>query len=67
MVQMLVVLSVLGSDVVVLSDQVPIPTTGDALQHYLCSGPLRSNTTVVLDEGEHRISSVLFPTETTLR
>ena len=57
MVQMLFLSSVLGSYVAVMSYQVPIPTTGYALQDYLCNGPLKSNTTVVLDDGEHRISS----------
>ena len=54
------VLSVLGSYVVVMSDEVNLTATippGYALQDYLCSGPLKSNTTVVLDDGEYRISS----------
>ena len=58
MVQMLFVLSVLY--VVVMSDQVSLTATippGYALQDYLCSGPLMSNTTVVLEDGEHRIPS----------
>ena len=45
---------------VVISDQANLTATippGYALQDYLCSGPLKSNTTVVLDDGEHRISS----------
>ena len=60
MIQMVLVLSVLGSYVVVMSDEVNLTATippGYALQDYLCSGPLKSNTTVVLDDGEHRISS----------
>ena len=59
MIQILV-LSVLGSYVVVMSAEVNLTATippGYALQDYLCSGPLESNTTVVLDDGEHRISS----------
>ena len=46
---------------VVISDQVNLTATippGYVLQDYLCSGPLKSNdTTAVLDDGEHRISS----------
>ena len=60
MIQMVLVLSVLGSYAVVMSDEVSLTATippGYALQDYLCSGPLKSNTTVVLDDGEHRISS----------
>ena len=60
MVQLLFVLSALGSYVVVMSDQVNLTATippGYALQDYLCSGPLESNTTLVLGDGEHRISS----------
>ena len=59
MLQMVLVLSVLGSYVLVMSDEVNLTATippGYALQDYLCSGPLKSNTTVVLDDGEHRIS-----------
>ena len=55
--QILFVLSALGCYVVVLSDQVLIATAGYALQDYLCSEPLESNTTVMLDDGEHRVSS----------
>ena len=51
-----ILISVLGSCVVVISNQVTIPP-GYGLQDYLCSGPLMSNTSVVLDNGEHRISS----------
>ena len=43
-----------------MSDEVNLTATippGYALQDYLCSGPLKSNTTVVMDDGEHRISS----------
>ena len=60
MAQMLFVLSALGSYVVVMSDQVNLTATippGYALQDYLCSGPLKSSTTLVLSDGEHRISS----------
>ena len=60
MIQMDLVLSVLGSYEVVMSDEVNLTATippGYALQDYLCNGPLKSNTTVVLDDGEHRISS----------
>ena len=60
MIQMVLVLSALGSYVVVMSDEVNLIATippGYALQEYLCSGQLKSNTTVVLDDGEHRISS----------
>ena len=62
MIQMVFVLCVLGpwDYVVVMSDEVNLTATippGYALQDYLCSGPLKSNTTVVLDDGEHRISS----------
>ena len=60
MIQMVLVLCALGSYVVVMSDEVNLTATippGYALQDYLCSGPLMSNTTVVLDDGEHRISS----------
>ena len=42
------------------SDQVNTTVTippGSDLQDYLCSGPLQSNMTVVLEGGEHRISS----------
>ena len=58
--RMVLVLSVLGSYVVVISDEVNLTATippGYAIQDYLCSGALKSNTTVVLDDGEHRISS----------
>ena len=57
---MLIIVFILGSCVVVRSDQdnttVTIPP-GYALQDYLCNGTLQSNITVVLDDGEHRISS----------
>ena len=58
MIQMVIVLSVLGSYVVVMSDEVNLTATippGYGLQDYLCNGPLKSNT--VLDDGEYRISS----------
>ena len=45
---------------VVMSDEVSLTATippGYDLQDHLCSGPFKSNTTVVLDDGEHRISS----------
>ena len=53
-----ITLSLLGS--YVRSDQVNTTVTippGSALQDYLCSGPLQSNMTVVLEDGEHRIAS----------
>ena len=51
-----VVLSILGSYVVSLTATIP---PDYALQDvdYLCNGSLKSNTTVVLDGGEHRIST----------
>ena len=58
--RMVLVLSVLGSCVIVISDEVKLTATippGYALQDYLCSGALKSNTTAVLDDGEYRISS----------
>ena len=57
---MIDLLTVLGSYVVATSDEVnPIVTIqpGSALQDYLCSGHLKSNVTIALDDGEHRISS----------
>ena len=54
--KMLLVFTVLGSFVVAMSDQVTLPP-GYALQDYLCGGPLKSNTTVVLADGEHLIST----------
>ena len=57
---MIQMVSVLGSYAVVMSNEVKLAATippGYGLQDYLCSGPLKSNTTVVLDDGEHRISS----------
>ena len=42
---------------VVMSNLTATIPPGYALQDYLCSGPLKSNPTVVLDDGEHRISS----------
>ena len=57
---MLIIVFILGSCVVVRSDQdhptVTIPP-GNALQDYLCNGTRQSNITVVLGDGEHRISS----------
>ena len=51
------VLSILGSYVVSLTATIP---PDYALQDvdYLCNGSLKSNTTVVLDGGEHRISTM---------
>ena len=62
MIEMVLILSILGSYVVVMSEEVSLTSgatipPGYALQDYLCSGPLKSNTTVVLDDGEHCISS----------
>ena len=57
-IDLLIALSLLGS--YVRSDQVNTTVTippGSALQDYLCSGPLQSNMTVVLEDGEHRIAS----------
>ena len=50
------VLSILGSYVVSLTATIP---PDYALQDvdYLCNGSLKSNTTVVLDGGEHRVST----------
>ena len=58
-IDLLIALSLLGSHVT-RSDQVNTTVTippGSALQDYLCSGPLQSNMTVVLEDGEHRIAS----------
>ena len=58
-IHMLLVLSVLWSLGVCLSDRVNLIVTvppGYALQDYLCSGLLKSNMAIELDEGEHRIS-----------
>ena len=58
-IDLLIALSLLGS-YVTRSDQVNTTVTippGYALQDYLCSGPLQSNMTVVLEDGEHRIAS----------
>ena len=60
MIQMVLVLCALGSYVAVMSEEVNLTATippGYTLQDYLCSGSLKSNTTVMLDDGEHRISS----------
>ena len=58
-IDLLIALSLLGSHV--RSDQVNTTVTippGSALQDYLCSGLLlKSNMTVVLEDGEHNISS----------
>ena len=57
---MLIIVFILGSCVVARSDQVNTTVTippGYALQDYLCNGTLQPNITIVLDDGEHRISS----------
>ena len=57
-IDLFIALSLLGS--YVRSDQVNTTVTippGSALQDYLCCGPLQSNMTVVLEGGEHIISS----------
>ena len=58
-IDLFIALSLLGS-YVTRSDQVNTTVTippGSALQDYLCSGPLQSNMTYVLEGGEHRIAS----------
>ena len=58
-IDLFIALSLLGSHIT-RSDQVNTTVTippGSALQDYLCSGPLQSNMTVVLEDGEHRIAS----------
>ena len=50
------VLSVLGGYVAVMSDQINLPATIPVLD-YLCNRTLEFNTTIVLDEGEFRTSS----------
>ena len=58
-IDLLIALSLL-ENYVTRSDQVNTTITippGSALQDYLCSGPLQSNMTVVLEDGEHRIAS----------
>ena len=69
MIEILLLLSVLGSYAIAISDQFNLTVTippGYALQNYLCSGSLKSNTTttvhVLLDDGEHRISTGPFCT-----
>ena len=57
-IDLFITLSLHGS--YVRSDQVNTTVTippGSALQDYLCSGPLQSNMTVVLEDGEHLIAS----------
>ena len=57
-IDLLIALSLL-ENYVTRSDQVNTTITippGSALQNYLCSGPLQSNMTVVLEDGEHRPS-----------
>ena len=59
-VHVLFVLSVLWSSIAVMYAQDNLTATipaGYALQDYLCSGPLISNSIIVLEDGEHRISS----------
>ena len=69
MIEILLLLSVLGSYAIAISDQFNLTVTippGYALQNYLCNGSLKSNTNtsvhVLLDEGEHRISTGPFCT-----
>ena len=56
--RVLLILS-LGSVVVGMNDEVNVTVTISsgryALQDYLCSGQLKSNMAIVLDNGEHRI------------
>ena len=65
-IPVLLVLSVLGSAVLGISDEVNFvhfTVTIDrryALQDYLCSGQLKSNMTIQLDAGVHRISPGLL-------
>ena len=54
---MVLVLSILGSYVVSLTATIP-PDYAVQDVDYLCNGSLKSNTTVVLDGGEHRISTI---------
>ena len=69
MIEISLLLSVLGSYAIAISDQFNLTVTipsGYALQNYLCSGSLNSNTNttvhVLLDDGEHRISTGPFCT-----
>ena len=57
---MFIVLSFLVRYVAATSNQINPSITiqrGSALQDYLCSGHLKSNVTIALDDGEHRLSS----------
>ena len=57
MVQMILVLPVLGSSMLGMSDRVNLSATiPPGLQDYLCRGLLKSNMAIELDDGEHRIS-----------
>ena len=61
MIENIVVLFFLWNCIAVRPDQVDPTVTippGSALLDYLCSGPLEPNITVVLDDGEYRVSSV---------
>ena len=67
MIEILLLVSVLGSYAIAISDNFNLTVTippGYALQNYLCSGSLKSNTNttvhVLLDDGEHRISTGPF-------
>ena len=57
MTHTILVLSILGSYVVSITATIP---PDYALQDvdYLCNGSLKSNATMVLDGGEHRISTI---------
>ena len=56
MMQMILVLSILGNSVVSLTAIIPPDYVLQDVD-YLCNGSLKSNTTVVLDGGEHHIST----------
>ena len=57
MIALYIIVLIVGSYVDAMSDQVVTIQPGFALQDYLCNGTLLSNITVVLDGGEHRLSS----------
>ena len=57
MIELLFIVLIVESYVDARSDEVVTFQPGFALQDYLCNGALQSNITVVLDDGEHRISS----------
>ena len=57
MIELFFIVLIVGSYVDARSDEVVTIQPGFALQDYLCNGTLLSNITVVLDGGEHRISS----------